>query len=405
MRSRSSSRSATGRIDKLDFDSNRKTAPSNDGSEHSGPHLLDDDESLLSDVVDGIIERDRRRMKQAVTRYLSFACAILNCLCAGSITAYSLYGHLFLSRLHYTQLQVNIVSIAAEVSMYLPVPLFGFLCDRYSPRPLSLFSGTTFGVGYLLAAFTYHQGPPAAAGGHGWPFGIVVLAFVFVGMGTSSMYLSAVTTCAKNFGRGKHKGVALAMPIAAFGLSGMWQSQVGSRLLYEKTPDGRRGDVDVFRFFIFLAAILLVAGLLGAVTLQVVDEEELIDEAVEELERSGLLEDSAFFQRSIIHDRTSYGTIDDPGRLSTEEQEHQRREADAKRDREDEDMRKKTWLLNVETRRFLADPTMWFLAGGFFLVTGPGEAFINNLGTIIGTLYPPPLAAPPSNSAATHGIK
>lgn len=78
MRSRSSSRSATGRIDKLDFDSNRKTAPSNDGSEHSGPHLLDDDESLLSDVVDGIIERDRRRMKQAVTRYLSFACAILN---------------------------------------------------------------------------------------------------------------------------------------------------------------------------------------------------------------------------------------------------------------------------------------------------------------------------------------
>lgn len=78
MRSRSSSRSATGRIDKLDFDSNRKTTPSNDGSEHSGPHLLDDDESLLSDVVDGIIERDRRRMKRAVMRYLSFACAILN---------------------------------------------------------------------------------------------------------------------------------------------------------------------------------------------------------------------------------------------------------------------------------------------------------------------------------------
>lgn len=78
MRSRSSSRSATARIDKLDFDSHRKPAPSNDGSEHSGPHLLDDDESLLSDVVDGIIERDRRSMRRAVTRYLSFACAIFN---------------------------------------------------------------------------------------------------------------------------------------------------------------------------------------------------------------------------------------------------------------------------------------------------------------------------------------
>ncbi|KAI4134072.1 MAG: hypothetical protein LQ347_001823, partial [Umbilicaria vellea] len=255
--------------------------------------------------------------------------------------------------------------------MYLPVPLFGYLCDRYSPSPLSLFSGGTFGVGYLLAAFTYQRGPPSAVGGNGWPFGVMVLAFVFVGMGTSSMYLSAVTTCAKNFGRGKHKGLALAMPIAAFGLSGMWQSQVGSRLLYEQTPDGSRGDVDVFRFFIFLAATLLVAGLLGAVILQVVDEEELIDEAVEELERSGLLEDSAFFQRSIIHDQLSYGTIDDARRPSNEDHEHQRREAEAKRSHEDEEMRKKTWLLNMETRHFLADPTMWFLAGGFFLVTGP----------------------------------
>jgi MFS family permease len=46
---------------------------------------------------------------------------------------------------------------------------------------------------------------------------------------------------------------------------------------------------------------------------------------------------------------------------------------------------------------------MWWLAGGFFLVSGPGEAFINNLGTIIGTLYPP--SADPSvipTSAATH---
>ena len=327
---------------------------------------------------------------------------MLASLCAGSITAYSLYGHLFLSRLHYTQLQVNIVSIAAEVAMYLPVPIFGYLCDRYSPRPLSLFAGVTFGVGYLLAAFTYHQGPPSAAGGSGWPFGVMVLAFVFVGMGTSSMYLGAVTTCAKNFGRGKHKGLALAVPIAAFGLSGMWQSQIGSRLLYEQRPDGSRGDVDVFRFFIFLAATLLVTGLLGAVVLQVVDEEELIDEAVEELERSGLLEDSAFFQRSIVHEHTSYGTLDSHNRPSTEEDDHHRREAEAKRAREDEETRKKTWLLNVETRRFLADPTMWFLAGGFFLVTGPGEAFINNLGTIIGTLYPPPSSAPPSNSAATH---
>ncbi|PBP15659.1 hypothetical protein BUE80_DR013605 [Diplocarpon rosae] len=154
----------------------------------------------------------------------------------------------------------------------------------------------------------------------------MVAAFVIIGAATTLMYLSAVTTCAKNFGKGKHKGLALASPIAAFGLSGMWQSQVGSRILYEKRPDGSRGDVDVFRFFVFLAVTLLA-----------------------------------------------------------------------------EEARKKTWLLNEETRRFLKDHTMWWLTAGFFFVSGPGEAFITNLGTIIGTLYPrypDPYRVP--TSAATH---
>jgi hypothetical protein len=66
----------------------------------------------------------------------------------------------------------------------------------------------------------------------------------------------------------------------------------------------------------------------------------------------------------------------------------------------EKEARKKTWLLNEETRRYVTDPTMWWLAGGFFLVTGPGEAFINNLGTIIGTLTPPHITS--STSPATH---
>lgn len=317
-------------------------------------------------------------------------------LCAGSITAYSLYGPLFLARLHYSQLQVNVVSIAAELGMYLPVPLWGFLCDRYGPRLPSLFAGVVFGLGYLLAAFTYRHGPSRAAGGEGWPFGVMVLAFVGVGMGTSCMYLSAVTTCAKNFGRGRHKGFALAMPIAAFGLSGMWQSQVGSRLLYEDVGDGRRGEVDVFKYFLFLGITLLIVGIVGAVGLRIVDEEALIDEAVDELERSGLLEDSPFFQHAPV-DR-GYGTLD-ARRLSDDDPEP----PTLIEDDSETDSRKKIWLLNAETRAFLHDPTMWFLAAGFFLVTGPGEAFINNLGTIIGTLYPPPSSSSSSSYPAPDG--
>ena len=320
-------------------------------------------------------------------------------LCAGSITAYSLYGPLFQSRLHYTQVQVNGVSTAAELAMYLPVPIFGYLCDRYSPRPPSLLAAIFFGVGYILAALAYDHGPVKNGG---WPYWVMILAFVGVGMGTSCMYLSAVTTCAKNFGRGRHKGLALAMPIAAFGLSGMWQSQVGSRLLYVREGE-RQGDVDVYRYFLFLAFLLLAVGVIGALLLRVVDEEELIDEAVSELERSGLSEDSPFFQRSVLHDSDGYGTIDSSRTISNSAESDTDGDSTHHKRRDSEDARKKIWLLNNETRLFLLDPTMWFLAAGFFLVTGPGEAFINNLGSIISTFYPPPSTPiPSSNSPATH---
>ncbi|KAL8769503.1 MAG: hypothetical protein Q9209_004564 [Squamulea sp. 1 TL-2023] len=233
----------------------------------------------------------------------------------------------------------------------------------------------------------------------------MAISFIGVGSGSSCMYLSAVTTCAKNFGRGKHKGLALAVPIAAFGLSGMWQSQLGSRVLYERSPE-HFGELDVYRYFIFLALLLFVVGIIGSLALRVVNEEEILDEAVSELERSGLLEDSPFFRRSVLHDTSNgYGTLESSETISNsaESDKADGDSTDGKSRRRNVEARRKTWLLNYETRIFLLDPTMWFLAAGFFLVTGPGEAFINNLGTIINTFYPPPSSGPPSsNSSATH---
>ncbi|KAL9105447.1 MAG: hypothetical protein Q9227_009381 [Pyrenula ochraceoflavens] len=398
-------------IEARDFDSNR-----NSGS-GEGARLLNDDVDIWNEAAEGILERDRRRMKRELQRSISFICSVLSCLCAGSITAYSLYGGRFLVDLAYTQLQVNGVSIAAELAMYLPVPFFGYLCDRYSPPPLSLLASLLFGSGYMLAAFTYKNGLPDKNGDrHGWAFGVMVFAFILVGMGTSCMYLSAVATCAKNFGKGKYRGLLLAIPIAAFGLSGMWQSQVGAHLLYIRGPNGEKGEVDVFKYFLFLAGTLFGVGLLGTLGLRIVGEEEMIEEAVEELERSGLLEESQFFRPRSKHTDTtfangnanqsrSYGTLERDGNnddsLSTVSAELSSSTLLANSSHE---KALKSWLLNHETRRFLADPTMWYLAAGFFLVTGPGEAYINNLGTIIPTLTPPGWTGhnPPAGTASTH---
>jgi MFS family permease len=244
-------------------------------------------------------------------RTLALLSALTNCLFAGSVLIFSLYAPLFNTVLHYRQMQINAVSVATELGMYIPVPLFGYICDRYGPRRLSLLSTAFFGPGYLLAAFAYAQKTD---------YRIMVAAFALVGAGTSSMYFAGVTTCAKNFtGR---RGMALALPIAAFGLSSLWQAQLVSRVFM--SPQG----LEVEKVFLFFAASLVVVGVLGGFGLRVElpgEEEELL--------------------------------------LEEEEEE-------------------KGWV-NSETRKFLRDRSMWAFAAGVFLVTGPGEAFINNVAPLI----------------------
>ena len=60
-------------IHSLDFDANRTVR-----SQDSHRSLLDDDVDLMNEVAEGIIERDRRRMRREATRVVSFVCAILS---------------------------------------------------------------------------------------------------------------------------------------------------------------------------------------------------------------------------------------------------------------------------------------------------------------------------------------
>ncbi|KAG7294221.1 putative monocarboxylate transporter mch1 [Staphylotrichum longicolle] len=349
------------------------------------------------------LRRRRRKTTTRLVRATSLASALLSALCAGSITIFSLYGHILQSRLHYTQFQVNGLASAASVAMYIPVPLLGYLCDRAGPAPLSLLAAVMFGGGYAGAAGAFAKACVAeegaaeeGGGGQRQWYALMVLAFMGVGVGTCSMYMSAVATCAKNFGRGRHRGLAVALPIAAFGLSGMWLSQVGSRLFLRRDAGAEEGEVDVVRFFVFLAVLLVVVGVVGMFGLKIVDEKDLIEEAVEELERSGILDGSVVFTPG--RPQNGYGAVAERGD-PFEELEN----AGIKDPEEEEARLKKQWVLNAETRRFLTDHTMWCFALGFFFMIGPGEAFINNMGTVIKTLYPPTLhyVGKPT-SAATH---
>lgn len=353
----------------------------------------DDDHDMASSYTSSdrsseiplILAENRRKQR---LRLLSLVSATLIALCAGSISVFSLYGPRFQSRLRYTQFQVNGVAIASSLALYLPISVIGYFCDRVGAPPLAAIAGALFAVGYGLAAWVYnkldneynllHQKDR----GNEATYPLMLLAFVCVGAGTCGMYMSAVSTSAKNFGKGKYRGLAMALPITGFGLSGMWVSQFASRFLYEPNRDGSRGEVNVAHFFVFLGSLLAAMGVLGWFTLHVIDEDELIDEAIEELEQSGFLDVSTPGYDTLSHNRSFIGSVHS--------------------DLEDNARFKKNWILNAETRRFLADHTMWPFALAFLFMVGPGEAFINNLGTVIGTLSPPSAEGFSETSSATH---
>ncbi|PHH79994.1 hypothetical protein CDD82_2040 [Ophiocordyceps australis] len=378
--------------------SNAPPPPRNRSPDYDGDYDGDDDGDSLESHAQ---ERRRQIRRKQLVRLVALVCATLTSLSAGSLSAFSLFAPKLQSRLHYTQLQINGVAIASALALYIPVSLMGYVCDRIGPSPLALLSSILFGLGYGLAGFVYrtvdtdmqnhmlHQDKPLTP--PDWSYYLMLLAFSFVGTGTCAMYIASVSTCAKNFGKGRYRGLALAMPITAFGLSGMCLSQMGSHFLAETLPNGSRGDVDVYRYFVFLASLSAIAGLVGFFALQVVDEQHLIDEAIEELETSGILEGTMLLGRSSSYashaTATSRASDTDPLLAPS---------------KDDEAQWKKNWVLNAETRRFLLDRTMWPLAISFLLLIGPGEAFVNNLGTILGTLTPPSEGQHAKTSAATH---
>jgi hypothetical protein len=73
----------TPQIDRLDFDANRNRSRKNgtvrsQASRDTGRSLLDEHVDFMDEVAEGMLERDRQRMRREVMRSLSFVCAVLS---------------------------------------------------------------------------------------------------------------------------------------------------------------------------------------------------------------------------------------------------------------------------------------------------------------------------------------
>jgi hypothetical protein len=163
-------------------------------------------------------------------------------------------------------------------------------------------------------------------------------------MATSALYFSALTTSAKNFVG--HRGLSIAVPIAAFGLSSFWEALIaGSHLFAREVSPQSNGDteVDVVRLFRFFAVLLGVVGVIGSVGLVVIPSH-----LPKQVEAEEPTEEDALLPRAEESETSSVVSI-----VSARDE------------------------LNAEHRPFLKDKSTYLFGLVLLVLLGSGEMFIN----------------------------
>lgn len=284
-------------------------------------------------------------MSHETTKWFSFVSAILNVLVAGTIAVFALYAPQLQRHLHYTSLQVNSIGIACQLGLYLTVPFLGYLCDRKGPRIVAAWAAVVSLPAYAVASLAYTNQ---------WRPWILVVCYAFLGSATVALYLSGLSTVAKNHPRSR--GLGMAVVTASFGLSGLWETQVVDHF-YRNA----QGEIRIQAMYLSFGTMLSATAILSSFSLRIVNlplqghsrhnsstsrhaASSVDSDSCNVSEETGLLAESAILEPS--------------DKLSA------------------------TDRLKV----FLKDHSSWWYFLAFILLAGPGEVYTNNLGAMYQSL-------------------
>lgn len=190
---------------------------------------------------------------RSTVKWLSFAAAILNTLCAGSLSVFALYAPQLQGHLHYTSLQVNSIGIACQLGLYLTVPFLGIVCDNKGPRFVAAYAAILAFPAYFTASLAYDRR---------WNSWILVACYAVLGSATVALYLSGLSTVAKN--HPKSRGLSMAIVTASFGLSSLWLTQVVDNLYRDRVT----GEIRMRAMYLSFGTLMSLVGLLSACTLR-----------------------------------------------------------------------------------------------------------------------------------------
>ncbi|RGB38046.1 major facilitator superfamily domain-containing protein [Rhizophagus diaphanus] len=196
----------------------------------------------------------------------SFLAALFISSVCGTQYLFSAYSTSLAERLDFSSVEVNTIGSAANYGVYLCKPLFGYIADNYGGRRTTFFASFGIFLGYFCLAMTYNGNFSDSS------FLLCALYVFIAGMASSAGLVSSLVTIAKNIQ--SFRGIAFGAPIALFGLSAAIYSEINT-LWFKK---------DTYHFLLFIAISSGVCMFIGSWFLVVVPPPNNQDEIVVEEE-------------------------------------------------------------------------------------------------------------------------
>ncbi|GBB84527.1 hypothetical protein RclHR1_01110012 [Rhizophagus clarus] len=274
-------------------------------------------------------------------RIISFLAALLISSVCGTQYLFSAYSTKLAERLDFSSIQINTIGSAANYGVYLGKPIFGYVADNFGgKRPF--FAAFIIFIGYFCLAMTYE--------GNLTPSFLLCAFYMFIaGMASAAGLMSSLVIVAKNVT--SFRGISLGAPIALSGLSAAIFSELNNIWFQD----------DTYHFLLFLATSTGLCILIGSWFLIVVPppiiNRETTVVSFEEGNSSSCNHNSEIIEQN--------NKFEDTPLLQNKVKEE----------------------INIGGWDFINNNDAKLLAITMFFFSGAGLMYINNVGTIIKSLY------------------
>ncbi|KAK6826669.1 hypothetical protein RU639_004772 [Aspergillus parasiticus] len=160
-------------------------------------------------------------------RITSVVAGTLVALACGTNYAYSAWAPQFAERMKISATESNFIGVAGNLGMYASGVPLGLLTDARGPRLTTFIGAVALGIGYYPIYIAYEHGKGSLS------VGVLSFFSFLTGLGSCSAFSASIKTAATNFP--DHRGTATAFPLAAFGLSAFFWSNVSSLIFKDDT--------------------------------------------------------------------------------------------------------------------------------------------------------------------------